>query len=79
MSIRSLFSGATGVDTSLDSCTLKQWQHVIVQKKCICIAGEELFVADTPAEVHALAVAAHPEDSSFNPLLPKNALAAWVA
>ena len=30
--------------------------------KCICIAGEELFVADTPAEVLALATAAHPED-----------------
>lgn len=30
--------------------------------KCICIAGEELFVADTPEEVLALAIAAHPED-----------------
>src|SRR5437867_12045586 len=30
--------------------------------KCICIAGEELFVADTPEEVFALAKAAHPED-----------------
>jgi hypothetical protein len=30
--------------------------------KCICIAGEELFVADTPAEALALATAAHPED-----------------
>jgi hypothetical protein len=30
--------------------------------KCICVAGEELFVADTPEEVFALAQAAHPED-----------------
>jgi hypothetical protein len=30
--------------------------------KCICIAGEELFVADTPKEVLALANARHPED-----------------
>lgn len=30
--------------------------------KCLCIAGEELFVADTPEEVLALAIAAHPED-----------------
>ncbi len=30
--------------------------------KCICIAAEELFVADTPEEVLALARAAHPED-----------------
>jgi hypothetical protein len=31
--------------------------------KCICIAGEELFVADTPQEVIGLASAAHPEDN----------------
>jgi hypothetical protein len=30
--------------------------------KVICIAGEELFVGDTPKEVLALATAAHPED-----------------
>ncbi|NOT53541.1 MAG: hypothetical protein HOP18_02950 [Deltaproteobacteria bacterium] len=30
--------------------------------KCICVAGEELFVADTPEEVVALSEAAHPED-----------------
>ena len=30
--------------------------------KCVCVAGEELFVADTPKEVIALANAAHPED-----------------
>ena len=33
--------------------------------KCICIAGEELFVADTPKEVLAQAKAAHPEDNGF--------------
>jgi hypothetical protein len=31
--------------------------------KCICIAGEELFVTDTPQEVIAHASAAHPEDN----------------
>jgi hypothetical protein len=31
--------------------------------RCICIAGEELFVADTPEEAWALAEAAHPEDN----------------
>ncbi|MBI3802071.1 MAG: hypothetical protein HY268_34515 [Deltaproteobacteria bacterium] len=31
--------------------------------KCIGIAGEELFVADTPREVRALANAAHPQDN----------------
>jgi hypothetical protein len=30
--------------------------------KCLCVSGEELFVADTPEEVLALARAAHPED-----------------
>ena len=30
--------------------------------QCICIAGEELFVADTPEEALALAAAVHPED-----------------
>jgi hypothetical protein len=33
--------------------------------KCICIAGEELFVADTPAEALAQARTAHPEDDGF--------------
>lgn len=31
--------------------------------KCICVAGEELFVADTPEEVLAQARAAHSEDN----------------
>ena len=30
--------------------------------KCICVAGQELFVADSPAAAIALAQAAHPED-----------------
>ena len=40
--------------------------------KCICIAGEELFVADTPEEVLALATAAHPEDDGrFTRIIPR--------
>ena len=30
--------------------------------KCICVAGEELFVADTPEGALAQATASHPED-----------------
>ena len=30
--------------------------------KCICVAGGEIFVADSPEEALALATAAHPED-----------------
>ena len=30
--------------------------------KCICIAGEELFIADTPEEALRQARAAHPEE-----------------
>jgi hypothetical protein len=30
--------------------------------KCICVAGGELFVAETPAKVLAMAKEAHPED-----------------
>ncbi len=44
--------------------------------KCICIAGEELFVADTPEEVLALAVASHPEDDGrFVHYIPREKLA----
>ena len=32
---------------------------------CICVAGEELFVADSPEEVLTLARTAHPEDDGF--------------
>jgi hypothetical protein len=44
--------------------------------RCVCVAGEELFVADTPEEVMALAKAAHPEDDgSFMRYIPKEKLA----
>ncbi len=33
--------------------------------KCICVAGQELFVADTSPEVIAMARKAHPEDDGF--------------
>lgn len=41
--------------------------------KCIVIAGEESFVADTPEEAWSLAEAAHPEDAgSFIHYIPKD-------
>ena len=44
--------------------------------KCICIAGEELFVADTPEEAWAMATAAHPEDDGcFLRYIPREKLA----
>ena len=44
--------------------------------KCICIAGEELFVADTPEEALALAKAAHPEDNGrFLRYIPREKVA----
>jgi hypothetical protein len=40
--------------------------------KCVVIAGEELFAADTPEEAWALATAAHPEDDgSFIRYIPR--------
>ena len=33
--------------------------------KCICVAGQELFVADTAPEVMALARKAHPNDDGL--------------
>jgi hypothetical protein len=33
--------------------------------KCICVAGQELFVADTSQEVWKMAKAAHPEDEGI--------------
>jgi hypothetical protein len=40
--------------------------------KCICIAGEELFVADTAEEVLALASAVHPQDEGrFTRYIPR--------
>lgn len=44
--------------------------------KCICIAGEELFVADTPEQAFALGAAAHPDDDgSFVHYIPLEKLA----
>jgi hypothetical protein len=43
--------------------------------KCVCVAGEELFVADTPEDALALARVAHPEDDgSFIRYIPKEKL-----
>jgi hypothetical protein len=40
--------------------------------KCVCIAGEEIFVGDTPEEVIAAAMAAHPEDDGrFTRIIPQ--------
>lgn len=40
--------------------------------KCICIAGQELFVADTAGEAVARATAAHPNDKGrFVHYIPK--------
>jgi len=44
--------------------------------KCVCVAGEELFVADTPVEAMALGKAAHPDDDgSFVRYIPREKLA----
>jgi hypothetical protein len=44
--------------------------------KCICIAGQELFVADTATEAVAKAKAAHPEDKGwFTRYIPKDKVA----
>jgi len=44
--------------------------------KCVVIAGEELFVADTPEDAWALAAAAHPEDDgSFIRYIPREKVA----
>ena len=44
--------------------------------KSVCIAGEELFVADTPEEVLAKAIAAHPDDDGrFTRIIPQERLA----
>jgi hypothetical protein len=40
--------------------------------KAYCVAGQELFVADTPTEVLAMARAAHPDDDGrFTGYIPK--------
>src|SRR5215510_3970345 len=44
--------------------------------KCVVIAGEELFAADTPEEAWALAATAHPEDDgSFIRYIPREKVA----
>ncbi len=44
--------------------------------KCICVAGQELFVAETPREAIALAEAAHPEDEGrFTRYIPREKVA----
>jgi hypothetical protein len=44
--------------------------------KCICIAGEELFVAATTKEAIAQATAAHPDDEGwFTRYIPKEKVA----
>jgi hypothetical protein len=43
--------------------------------KCICIAGEDLFVADAPEEVLELVTAAHPDDDGrFLRYIPREKL-----
>ncbi len=44
--------------------------------KCICVAGEELFVADTVKEAIAQATTAHPNDEGwFTRYIPKEKVA----
>jgi hypothetical protein len=44
--------------------------------KCVCVAGEEVFVADTPEEAMRLARAAHPDDDgSFVQYIPRERFA----
>jgi len=44
--------------------------------KCVVIAGEQLFAADTPADAWALADSAHPEDDgSFIRYIPLEKMA----
>lgn len=44
--------------------------------KCICIAGQEVFIADTANEAIAQATAAHPEDEGwFTRYIPKEKMA----
>lgn len=50
--------------------------YVSHRGKCVCVAGEELFVADTPEEVLNLATAAHPEDDGrFTRIIPREKVA----
>lgn len=48
------------------------------RSKCLCIAGEELYVAETPQAAFSSAMAAHPEDDGwFIHYVPKEKVA-WV-
>jgi hypothetical protein len=39
--------------------------YALHRGKCICVAGQELFVSDTAPEVIAMARKAHPDDDGF--------------
>ena len=44
--------------------------------KCICVAGQEVFVADTASEAIGQATAAHPDDEGwFTRYIPKEKVA----
>jgi hypothetical protein len=44
--------------------------------KCICVAGQEVFVADTTGEAIAQATAVHPDDEGwFTRYIPKEKVA----
>lgn len=44
--------------------------------KCICVAGQEVFVANTASEAIAQATAAHPDDDGwFTRYIPKEKVA----
>ena len=46
--------------------------YALHRGKCICVAGEEVFAADTSEAAIAAAIAAHPEDDGrFTRLIPK--------
>lgn len=48
--------------------------------KCICIAGQQLFVGDTSAEAVALAKTAHPDDDGrFTRIIPQEKVACIYA
>jgi hypothetical protein len=50
--------------------------YSLYRGKCVVIAGEELFAADTPEHAWALADAAHPEDDgSFIRFIPREKMA----
>lgn len=50
--------------------------YAIHRGKCLCVSGEELFVADTPEEALAMATTAHPEDDGrFTRIIPQEKVA----